>query len=707
MSTRDITPPNNEKKGDVKRGGDRMNTRAYAEKTRYGSITESIHATGYGDRKKKNNLLLISEPVTEKRNTLHNITPFILALVALGLITVFSFIGLNVNAQKTKTIDFYLSEAKAASRRLKEGAELFSRKKFGESGDRFLQAENSLRAIDKQLWFVPVSSSFSFVDPRLRSARAAFQATIHLAKTGEESSLLAEQISPYLSDPHSLPIPITQYLSEKRPTIEEIVNTLAVATSLVNQIDANVLPKDFVDEYTKAYAALSTITQSAQKITANFDGIMDFLGAKNPHTILVVLQNSSELRPTGGFIGNVALVELTQGKLSQQQVIDVYSFDHKLNEIIAPPNEIKTVNNRWFMRDSNTSLDFPTSAKNIALFLEREGGPKVDTVITIDQSVVENLLRVTGPLKIPELSSELTSENFERVLSFIVEAKIYGREDPKVLLKSLLPALQTTTIDSKKSVEVYQVLSDAILSKHSMAYSSNKNIEDLIRDFGADGTVKAPQISEKNDLTTQLNDFFAVAHYSIGGNKTDEYMKEKITHNTYIDEDGSVIDEVSIKRANTWTQKNEDSLRKILSQFGFKEIPPHVLSILGKSWNIHMLRVYAPLGSVLIDNSNMVSTYEDLDIGATYFSARLDVAAGDNNTLTLRYKLPQKVAVKNTLLSPAATLAYDLNIIKHPGQDGVLFEKNIFPANGLHVLSNAKNTFTLTRDTNLHELIVR
>ncbi len=293
--------------------------------------------------------------------------------------------------------------------------------------------------------------------------------------------------------------------------------------------------------------------------------------------------------------------------------------------------------------------------------------------------------------------------------------------------------MKKATLDSKKTLEVYQVLSAAISSKHSMAYSSNENIENLIKDVNAAGIARAEDVKNENP-TTDISDFFALTHFSVGGNKTDKYMKEKILHNTYIEEDGSIINEVTISRTNTWSQKNEDSLRAVLATFGFKEIPPHVLNILGKSWNIHMLRVYVPKGSVLLEKSDngykqdlsknegaemagnsgpressplLAFGMEDSDVGATYFSVRLDVAPGDTYATTLRYKIPQMVEVKNSLLSPGATITYNLNIIKQPSQDDVHFEKNIFPSNGMRVQSNAKNTFTVTRDTRLSELLVR
>ena len=133
------------------------------------------------------------------------------------------------------------------------------------------------------------------------------------------------------------------------------------------------------------------------------------------------------------------VVETNDGYITKNNIYDIYSADHKLAEKLLPPSEILPANKEWFMRDSNYSGHFPLSAERAAWFLEKEQGPGVDSVMAIDQTFVTELLRLTGPIKIPELSQPLTAENFSTIVSYVVESKLTGREDPKAILKSFMP----------------------------------------------------------------------------------------------------------------------------------------------------------------------------------------------------------------------------------------------------------------------------
>lgn len=693
MSTRDVSPPQADNKGIVKASLTTYKKKSLsAEKTGYYKKTTDIF-----DSKEKKALLLISE--IKKRGGVFPIG-FVLGILGIGLIITVTLIGLNVLAQKNKTIDFYQHEADAAGRRLIEGAMLFKEQQFTKSYERFEHANRSLNSISRQLWFVPTKTRIELIDKRLLHIKAAVTAGIQLAKTGMTASDLGHELGPVIRS--GTLSSITEIIKEKQSKLKEISALLIDAQEHLNTISEESVPGDVRNIFIKAENALSGITTIVKKTLTNFTGIMEFLGDTHPHTILIVLQNASELRPTGGFIGSIALVEFNDGHLTQEKVSDIYSFDHQLSEHIDPPPEIRLINDRLYMRDANTSLDFPTSARQLASFFEKEGGPTVDTVISIDQTVIKNILAVIGPLKISELQAPMTAENFEFILSYIVESKIYGREDPKILLKSLLPAIQKMTFESQKLLEVIEVLHSAVEAKHIMAYSENPDVRALTQELGAEGKVQFIPTNTSGNTT----DFFAIAHYSIGGNKTDAYMEESIVHDTYLDNDGDLINEVTIERRNTWNNAAEDHLRSVLRSFGFANITPDVLRILGKSFNIHMLRLYVPEGSTLIDAKNSsITTHFDSDIGATYFSVRFEVAPGDSNTITLRYKLPFNISTNTSLLTPIKLKKYFLHVVKHPGQENVVFKKRIFPPDGVHIISGQETNFILNRDTELQALI--
>ena len=75
-------------------------------------------------------------------------------------------------------------------------------------------------------------------------------------------------------------------------------------------------------------------------------------------------------------------------------------------------------------------------------------------------------------------------------------------------------------------------------------------------------------------------DYLNIVHTSIGGNKSDDDIAENITHNTYINSDGSLKNELIITRKHTWNGETEQRIRNIIAGFGFSEISEKVWKIL-------------------------------------------------------------------------------------------------------------------------------
>ena len=72
--------------------------------------------------------------------------------------------------------------------------------------------------------------------------------------------------------------------------------------------------------------------------------------------------------------------------------IDVYKLDGQLAEKIEIPTGLQGVSDNFYLRDANYWPDFPTSAKKIAWFLEKEGGPTADHIIALDQRILKPVL---------------------------------------------------------------------------------------------------------------------------------------------------------------------------------------------------------------------------------------------------------------------------------------------------------------------------
>ena len=91
-------------------------------------------------------------------------------------------------------------------------------------------------------------------------------------------------------------------------------------------------------------------------------------GFDGPKRYLVLLQNSNELRPTGGFIGSIGKLLFDEGKMRDFTIQDVYAVDGQLKGHIDPPGPIRDLLNQehWYLRDSNWDPDFTQSGARAA-----------------------------------------------------------------------------------------------------------------------------------------------------------------------------------------------------------------------------------------------------------------------------------------------------------------------------------------------------
>lgn len=597
---------------------------------------------------------------------------FVTACLALLIINLINLGNTGLALKKSIT-----DAASSGFETILKGGNAIQESDFEKAKDLFAQAQEIFAGIQNDTWFItPKTQMFKISDPVFDAANALILTGRYIAQAG---GIFAEAASRLHVIPRSFLIEnqkaydasrpsLTAKIKEQLPLFEQAADSLMKANEQVKKIPDSFVPAKLKERFNFAKEALASLSGAITNFRTDMPAILALLGDKEPHSYLILLQNNAELRPTGGFIGNFILAETNDGYLVKNQVSDIYSADHQLQEVLPPPDEILTANTRWFMRDSNYSADFPFSAQKAAWFLEKEGGPGVDTVIAVDLSVVGDILNLTGPIKIQGLNQPLTSGNFATVLSYIVESKMSGREDPKAIIKNFVPAFQKAVFGNVDPVSLIPVFRSAIESKHIMAYSKDDGVQAFFEKQGMAGLMKK---------TGPQEDYLNIVHTSISGNKSDAYVSENIAHDTYLRSDGRIADEVTITRIHEWDDLAQRRLTSLAQTFGLPDASPKLLKTLGKGANLQALRIYVPAGSTIENSSdNEVKLKFDEETGKTYFSAKIYVEPGRMKELKIRYLLPFKMN-----LDPVDK--YLLTVQKQAGQENITIKKRILPESGV------------------------
>jgi hypothetical protein len=305
------------------------------------------------------------------------------------------------------------------------------------------------------------------------------------------------------------------------------------------------------------------------------DSLQEIFGGKGLRRYLLVFQNSDELRPTGGFMGSFAELDVKDGKIIKFTIPPggTYDIQGQLNEFVEPPTPLLIANKRWEFQDANWFPDFPASAEKINWFYRHAGRGSTDGVIAINSSVLLRLLSIMGPVTDEKRGVTLTAENAIPLIQTIVEEGPEKKEHrPKQILSDLAPQFLTYLKNLKPNdlMPILVNLKEALDQKEIQAYFADQTTEEQIKSFGWAGQI----LSSK-----PYQDYLMVVNTNLQGQKTDAKIKQTIHHQAVVQPDGSIIDNVYLTREHTGNANEK---------------------LYGKP-NISYLRIYVPQGSELLE----------------------------------------------------------------------------------------------------------
>jgi hypothetical protein len=234
----------------------------------------------------------------------------------------------------------------------------------------------------------------------------------------------------------------------------------------------------------------------------------DLLGVTKPAHYLFFDMDSDEMRPTGGFLGNYALITVQNGKLiGGIHLSDTLKLDCPKGLNLCPgppvPDQYAWMNaypQSFNMRDSNISPDLPTSAKLIMQKYQQETGQAVDGVFMITPEIIRDILKITGPLKADGYDLEVNAQDLQDVIHYyhIVDRGEpttangnTGRKAFDAQLGSLLLHNVATLSASQQGTLMKEIL-EGFGTKDVQVYLNDSRVESVLNTLHIDSTIPMP-----------------------------------------------------------------------------------------------------------------------------------------------------------------------------------------------------------------------
>ena len=309
--------------------------------------------------------------------------------------------------------------------------------------------------------------------------------------------------------------------------------------------------------FEKRFAQLFKNRNNVLAAQRSIEMLPSLIGVDQKKTYLVLLQNNSELRPTGGFIGSFALITFDKGRMSDFQVQDVYWADGQLQGHVEPPEKLKQHLGEagWYLRDSNWDPDFPTSAARAAWFLEKETGRSVDGVIGVNMYLAQGILKATGEVQLVDFKETINWQNLFDRAEYYSETNFFPGSTQKQdflgsLARSLLEEIKSAS--PQTALNLAGVVADNITSKDLSIYLKNTKLEKQLIGLGWAGELKKPACLAENCIADNL----IVVDANVGVNKANYFIKRTINHNISLDPGGIPMQKAIINYVNNSQTEN-------------------------------------------------------------------------------------------------------------------------------------------------------
>lgn len=356
---------------------------------------------------------------------------------------------------------------------------------------------------------------------------------------------------------------------------------------------------------------------------------------------LVLLQNDSELRPGGGFLGQYAIIKIKDGQVVSTYVEDSNLLDQRITVKIPTPYPFERMMQlkKWKFRDSNFSPDFPTNVEKAKYFFRLAGGNtnQFQGVIAVNSKVFDDAFGLTGPITVPGYNVTFSKQDASRKLEEIVEKRYLmnselDTQNRKDIMKKLAPLMMDKLFSVENIPRVATFVHEEMKNRNIMLNFTDQNLQKAVESVNWDGSVPRDWIG----------DYLMAVDANMGALKSDYYIKREMTYDIDFTGEKPVV--------------HLTVLYKHTAPYGD-----------WRTSDYHSyLRLYLPKGAKLLSRQmvNNISTGEEFN--KTYIGFMLHVLIGQETKAEISYELPDTVDAANyRLLMQKQSGAGDVSVAVH------------------------------------------
>ncbi len=558
------------------------------------------------------------------------------ALILIGAVLILLWVGLKV--------DRVYNAARQAIAHLKALQEWRSRPTqeildtFGELKVHIEAASHNLAMIRAEIGFLdPLLHGLSWVpgygdDLAATPHLTAFAAD--LAGAASDLAQIASDLLPILrEDGKDGFLRVVAVLQENRPLLQQAHARLQHAVYLRTLLNLTALSDGPYARFIPLVEEFDPLLPTAVRVLGLLNDLLPqagtLIGAESPRRYLLLGQNNFELRATGGFLGSMGVMTVEGGRIADLDYRRSYDWDNPNREKMQPPYPYVRYMRfgAWFIRDANWYADFPTSARMVEEFWQRDGHGPVDGVIAVDLYAIQGLLEALGPVEVPGYGVSIGGNNALETLW-----EVY-RRDP-----GFLPALTSAIagrlrepdlLQPERLSALLQALGRSLEEKHILLYFNDPELEAAVLRAGWGGA-----------LRDDPGDFLMVVDSDFSYAEVNRFIEQEIVYQVTLDHHLRVQEStVTLTYRNHFDRWSSAETRE---QFGGACFNPQTEDVeVSPGCYGDYVRLYLPRGSRFIRAEGFDDGMEYREeSGRTCIAGYLRVLPGEERIVSVTYWPP-------------------------------------------------------------------
>jgi hypothetical protein len=299
-------------------------------------------------------------------------------------------------------------------------------------------------------------------------------------------------------------------LRDVAPTLNSAANTVQLSFDRLQGIDRTELLPQVAGPLEQAIEALDEVREPLSGASRAAQLLPSMLGSDGPRNYLLLIQNSAEVRATGGIPGALAVITADDGRIAltdQGSATEMGEFDPPL-EVDPQQEQIYSFRMGAYMQSVNLTPDFPTAAQTAkGMWEQRRGGSRIDGVVALDPVVLANILWATGPVDLgtvedPAINALLaesglpTSLNSTNVVPTLL-SDVYARIEEPALQDEYFAAVAGKIFGALSggqgdSTQLTEALLTSAQQNRLYVWSSDAKEQDVIARTNVAGEVTGP-----------------------------------------------------------------------------------------------------------------------------------------------------------------------------------------------------------------------